>query len=50
MNKFKNEKLPLTYLESVHRDGKIWGFTLFGAILAFPIIISIKLLVILTFL
>ena len=41
MNKFKNEKLPLTYLESVHRDGKIWGFTLFGAILAFPIIISI---------
>ena len=35
-----NEKLPVTYLESVHRDGKIWGFTLFAAILLFPIVVS----------
>lgn len=39
MNK-TNEKLPVTYLESVHRDGKIWGFGLFVAILLFPIIVS----------
>ena len=39
MNK-TNEKLPVTYLESVHRDGKIWGFALFVAILLFPIIVS----------
>ena len=39
MNKTK-EKLPVTYLESVHRDGKIWGFTLFAAILLFPLVVS----------
>lgn len=37
----KKEKMPLTYLDSVHRDGRIWGFTLFAAILAFPIVVSI---------
>lgn len=31
-------KKNLTYLESVHRDGKVWGLTLFVAILAFPFI------------
>ena len=30
------EKTKLTYLESVHRDGKIWGFTLLVLILLFP--------------
>ena len=39
--KKNNEKLPVTYLESVHRDGKIWGFTLFAAILLFPIVVSL---------
>ena len=34
-------KKELTYLESVHRDGKIWGFTLLALILAFPLAISI---------
>ena len=29
-------KKELTYLESVHKDGKIWGFTLFAVILLFP--------------
>jgi hypothetical protein len=31
-------KKNLTYLESVHRDGKVWGLTLFVAILSFPFI------------
>ncbi len=30
-------KKELTYLESVHRDGRIWGYTLFGLVLAFPL-------------
>lgn len=34
-------KKKLTYLESVHRDGKIWGFSLLALILAFPLILSI---------
>lgn len=36
----KNAK-ELTYLESVHRDGRAWGFMLFGLILSFPILLSI---------
>ena len=31
-------KKNLTYLDSVHRDGKIWGLVLFVAILSFPFI------------
>lgn len=34
----KNE---MTYLESVHRDGRIWGYTLFVLILAFPLILCL---------
>ena len=34
-------KKKLTYLESVHRDGKIWGFSLLALILAFPLVLSI---------
>ncbi len=34
-------KKEITYLESVHRDGKIWGFSLLALILAFPLAISI---------
>ncbi len=30
-------KKEMTYLESVHRDGRIWGYTLFVLILAFPL-------------
>ena len=33
-------KKELTYLESVHKDGKIWGFTLFAVILLFPLVVS----------
>ena len=36
----KSEKLPVTYLDSVHKDGKIWGFTLFAVILLFPLVVS----------
>ena len=35
------KKQNLSYLDSVHRDGRIWGFTLLGLILAFPILLSI---------
>lgn len=31
-------KKNLSYLDSVHRDGKIWGFSLFAAILLFPLV------------
>lgn len=30
-------KKNLTYLESVHRDGKVWGLTILALVLAFPI-------------
>lgn len=35
------ERKQLTYLESVHRDGKIWGFTLLGVIFLFPLILCV---------
>ncbi|MBR6737499.1 MAG: hypothetical protein IKL82_03955 [Clostridia bacterium] len=35
------KRKELTYMESVHRDGKIWGLVLCGAILLFPIIACI---------
>ena len=35
------EKKHLTYLESVHRDGRIWGFTLLGLIFLFPLLLCI---------
>ncbi len=31
----------LSYLDSVHKDGKIWGFTLFAVILLFPLVACI---------
>ncbi len=34
-------KKKLTYLESVHRDGKIWGIILCLAIFAFPVAVSL---------
>ena len=34
-------KKELSYLERVHRDGKIWGFTLLGIIFAFPLLLCI---------
>ena len=34
-------KKNLSYLESVHRDGKIWGFTLFALIFLFPIVLCL---------
>ncbi len=37
----KKAKKELTYLESVHRDGRAWGFLLFGLILSFPILLSL---------
>ena len=35
------EKKTATYLDTVHRDGRIWGFVLLGLILAFPVTLSI---------
>ncbi len=34
-------KKEMTYLESVHRDGRIWGYTLLALILAFPLLLCI---------
>jgi len=34
-------KKTLTYRESVHRDGRIWGFFLLGLVVAFPVVISL---------
>lgn len=34
-------KKEMTYLESVHRDGKIWGYSLLVLILAFPLTLCI---------
>ena len=34
-------KKNLSYLDSVHKDGKIWGFTLFAVILLFPLVLCI---------
>ena len=37
--KKNNEKLPVTYLESVHRDGKIWGISVAALIILVPVIL-----------
>lgn len=37
----KNSKKSLTYLESVHRDGFVWGIILCLAVLAVPIVVSV---------
>ncbi len=34
-------KKELSYLDGVHRSGKIWGFTLFGLIFCFPFLLCI---------
>ncbi len=34
-------KKEMTYLESVHRDGKIWGFAMLGILLAFPVVLGL---------
>lgn len=34
-------KKEMTYLESVHRDGRVWGYTLLALILAFPLSLCI---------
>ncbi len=36
-----NNKKQLTYLESVHRDGLIWGIIICVLILAFPLVLSL---------
>ena len=36
-----NNKKELSYLDSDHRDGKIWGFTLLAMIFLFPLIVCL---------
>ncbi len=36
----KNNK-KLSYLDSVHRDGKIWGFSLLALIVGFPVVLML---------
>ena len=35
------KKKNLSYIDSVHRDGRIWGIIVGGVIIAFPIVLSI---------
>lgn len=35
------DKKELTYLDSVHRDGRIWGFTLLAIIFLFPLVVCL---------
>ncbi len=37
----KKDKAKLSYLDSVHRDGKIWGFSILAILFAFPILLSV---------
>ena len=37
----KKEKKSLSYLDSVHRDGRIWGFAILGILLLFPVCLSL---------
>jgi hypothetical protein len=37
----KKEKNSLSYLDSVHRDGKIWGFAILVILLMFPICLTV---------
>lgn len=37
----KREKKSLSYLDSVHRDGKIWGFAILVILLMFPVCLSL---------
>ena len=34
-------KKPMTYMDSVHRDGRIWNLTMAALLLAFPLIVAI---------
>ena len=36
-----NENKETTYLESVHRDGRIWGFTILALLFLFPVMLMI---------
>jgi hypothetical protein len=31
----------LSYLDSVHRHGRIWGFTILGILFLFPVVLSL---------
>lgn len=37
----RKEKKSLSYLDSVHRDGRIWGFAILVILLMFPICLSL---------
>ena len=37
----KKNKTSLTYMDSVHRDGRIWGIIVGAVLIAFPILLSV---------
>ncbi len=37
----KNNSTPLTYMESVHRSGRIWGIVVGTVLLCFPLMLSL---------
>ena len=36
-----DNKKQMTYLDSVHRDGRIWGFTILAILFLFPVMLSL---------
>ncbi len=36
-----DNKKEISYLDSVHRDGKIWGFSILGILFLFPVLLSL---------
>ena len=41
VEKMKNEKKKLSYMDSVHRDGLIWNLTVMGILMAFPLAVAL---------
>ena len=36
-----DNKKEMTYLDSVHRDGRIWGFSILAVLFLFPVVLSL---------
>ena len=41
VEKMKNEKKKLSYMDSVHRDGLVWNLVVMGILMAFPLVVAL---------